>query len=62
MEFLAYIPVPILLIIGIAANVGSGVINRYYTKSVSNGMGGFYLFLMITSYVSAGLWRSFKAL
>lgn len=50
---MAYIPVPILLIIGIAANVGSGVINRYYTKSVSNGMGGFYLFLMITSYVSA---------
>lgn len=53
MEFLAYIPVPILLVIGIAANVGSGVINRYYTKAVSRGMGGFYLFLLITSYVSA---------
>lgn len=53
MDILAYIPVPILLAIGIAANVGSGVINRHYTKTVSRGMGGFYFFLLITSFVSA---------
>ncbi len=52
MEFLQFIPIPLLLVVTIAANLGSGVINRHYSKNVTGGLGGFYFFLVITSAVS----------
>ena len=47
-----YIPIPILLVVTISANLGSGVVNRHYSKNVTGGIGGFFLFLIITSAVS----------
>lgn len=52
MELLQYIPIPILLVVTISANLGGGVVNRNYSKNVSGGIGGFFLFLVVTSVVS----------
>ena len=52
MDFLFYVPIPLLLIITVSAALGSGTINRYYSKNVVGGIGGFYFFLLITSAVS----------
>lgn len=52
MEFMQYIPIPLLFVVTIGANLGSGIINRHYSKNVSGGIGGFFLFLIITSAVS----------
>lgn len=52
MELLQYIPIPVLLVVTIAANLGWGIVNRHYSRNVSGGLGGFFLYTTVTACVS----------
>lgn len=55
MELLQYIQLPILLALTMLANLGGSIINRHYSKNISSGVGGFYLYTTVTSVICAVL-------